>query len=419
METTWQKDWKSHTIYPSLLEDVKCDVTIVGGGISGITLAYLLSKAGKSVVVLEKGNLRDNSHTAYTTAMLMAEVDTSFKNLTEIFGKEKATMVWEAGLDALDVIEKIIREEGIECEFERVPAFIYANNEKEWQGIKEDMQLVKEAGVPLEITEGKENLKIPNSGYYELESQAKFHSLKYCEALRDAATKHGARFFENSEVKNIKGTKIVYTYTQKAKVISSWVVIATYDPFNKPKELFAKKGMYMTYMLELALPKNSLINGLYVDAENPYHYFRVDKLADKDRVIIGGADHRTEIKMDPEKNFAAIEEYANKLFGPNYKIVTKWRGGILETWDGLPFVGSYSSKYPNRFVITGFSGNGITYSTIASKILVDKILGQKNKYYKVFDPMRGYSLAAAYLKGKDYIEEFFHGAIKNMFKKME
>jgi glycine/D-amino acid oxidase-like deaminating enzyme len=415
METTWQKSWQAEKIYPELAEDITADVAIVGGGIAGNTLAYLLARAGKKVAVLERSNMRDTSHTAYTTAMVMAQVDTNFKELTRIFGREKAIKVWLSGLEAIDAIEKTILEENIDCEWKRLPAFIYANDTKEFEGVEEEAELVRDAGFNITLHQNGKGIDIPNAGYYELPSQAIFHPLKYCEGLRKAAEKYGASFYENTEVTRIKENSPAILYTKGGKVTADWVAIATYEPFNKPKELFAKKGLYLTYMYELSIPKDMIKEGLYVDGHNPYHYFRVDSEGTKSRMIIGGADHRIEIKMDPEKNYSELLEYAEKILNTvEYRVETKWRGGILETLDGLPYIGSYSKKHPNIFVVTGFTGNGLTYSRTAANIIADKILGKENIYALVFDPKRRLSLTGIRLKGMDYILEFIHGALRNM-----
>jgi glycine/D-amino acid oxidase-like deaminating enzyme len=420
METTWQKNWEANKQYPTLEGDIEADVVIVGGGITGITLAYQLATSGKKVVVLNKGTLKKSSYTAYTTAMIMAEIDTTYPKLVKMFGAEQAAYIWLLGMEAINNIEEIIKTEDIDCEFAVVPAYIYANNAKEWDGLKEEAKLLKEANFPVEIIEGNsgdKKLEIPNTGAYILTNQAKFHPLKYCDGLRVAAEAKGAKFFEKTAALEINGNEKVEVITKDGKVKADFVIVATYEPFNKPKELFAKKGMYTSYMCELSIPKNILTEGLYVDAQNPYHYFRVDAMQGKDRMIVGGADHRQEIKMNPEKNYAEVLEYAEKILGGvEYKVETKWDGGILETVDGLPLIGRYSREYPNRLVATGYSGNGMTYSMIATKILTDIITGE-NKVANPFEPLRPLRITNLIIKGKDYLEEFFRGAAKNIFRK--
>jgi glycine/D-amino acid oxidase-like deaminating enzyme len=418
MKTTWQRTFQMGKIYPALVGTLHTDVVVIGGGITGTTVAYLLAKAGKQVIVLEKGTVADSSTTAYTTAFLAMDVDTSLSDLKKIFGKQHSHDVWRSGEEAISMVEKIVREEGIDCEFSRMPEYIFARTEKEWDMIATEMHEAQKANFSVELYKHGKHLPFKNNGYALLPNQAKFHPLKYVDGLRRSAEKYGAVFFEHSEAQELADDDHVQVTTSMGKVIATWAVIATYNPFNKPKELFGKKGTYTSYICECSIPQRILPEGLYLDADNPYHYFRVDRGEMHDRLIIGGEDHRKEIKMDPKKNYTALLEYAEKIIGASkYSVITRWNGPILETWDGLPFIGPYSKNFPHHLVATGFSGNGMTYSMIAGMILTDRILGKPNPYAVLYDPRRGYSLTALWIKGRDYIDELIHGALRNIFRR--
>ena len=418
-ETTWQKTWKIFKSYPKLEKDTDTEVVIVGGGIAGITLSYLLAKEGKKVILASKGTLSENGETAETTAFITYEIDTRLQDLKKMFGEEEALSVWRSGADAIDEMERIILEESIDCEFMRTPLFLFANTRRGWQGIEEEAKLGQKAGFDIKIFKDSSGLPFPNQGYVMFEKQAIFHPLKYCDGLRQSAEKYGAKFFENTEIKTIenKGGRVVAS-AAGVKVTADWGAVTTYRPFNKPKELFAKKGMYKSYVVELSIPLGTMPGGLYIDTDNPYHYFRIDRGQSADRMLLGGEDHRKEIKMNPEKNFGALLEYAEKILsGAKYEVATEWAGSILETIDGLPYIGPYSKENPNLSVATGFSGNGITYSIIAGKIIRDYINNSPNNSAKIFRATRPYSFKAFTIKFFDYAEEFFRGAMKNIWRK--
>ncbi len=413
MATTWQKT--AHDPRPALSGSHEADVVIVGGGITGTTAAYILAKAGKKVIVIDKGTLAQ-SVTAYTTAFLTCEIDTDLSDLKKIFGSASSRLIWQSGEEAIQAIETIIKEEDIDCEFTRCPEYIFARSAHQWKLVEEEAAAAKALGFHVEIRKNG-FLPFADPGYALLPNQAKFHPLKYVAALRQRAEAEGALFFEHTRAIELAGDAPVTVLTQSGSVSAPWVIIATYNPFNKSIELYAHKGMYISYIMELAVPKKLLQEGLYIDAQNPYHYFRLDPGENEDRLIIGGEDHRKEIPMNPEKNFGALENYAKKILGKvTYRIITRWSGPILETWDGLPFIGAYSKKYPARLVATGFSGNGMTYAMTAALILADTIQGKKNKYADIFSPKRGYSFRAAFIKGRDYLEEFIFGSLVNFFR---
>ena len=150
-----------------------------------------------------------------------------------------------------------------------------------------------------------------------------------------------------------------------------------------------------------------------MDQSNPYHYFRIDKGEKKDRMILGGEDHRHELPVDPEKQYIALEKYLKTLLPKGrYTITRKWNGPILEPSDGLAYIGRLYKK-ENVYVAMAFSGHGMTYSMIAGKLLSDLILGKKNPYEELYNPLRIPTIKQLLQKGYDYTEELFGGAVKN------
>ena len=134
------------------------------------------------------------------------------------------------------------------------------------------------------------------------------------------------------------------------------------------------------------IPKNKVKEGLYWDLNNPYYFFRVDPQSNHDLMILGGADHRAEIKINENKAYLVLEEYLKKIV-PNikYRVIRRWNGPILEPSDGLALIGEYK---PGQYVATAFSGNGMTYGTIAGIIIPDLILGYENPWEEIYDPSR-------------------------------
>jgi hypothetical protein len=249
----------------------------------------------------------------------------------------------------------------------------------------------------------------------EVEYQGKFHPLKFVAGAARAAENLGARIFEHSKATNIQddGNRVLVTAAGRT-VSAEEVVVATYAPFEDALTTFLKKGMYVSYVLEARLPPGVLREGIYQDAANPYHYFRVDPGQKHDRMIIGGEDHRKELKMDPERNYKALEEYLTGILGDvPYSITRRWFSKVLEPSDGLPLIGRIK---PRRLVATAFSGNGMTYAAIAGALCRDIILGKKNPWEELYDPRRIPTPGQLAMKGRDYVEEFVGGAVKNWLR---
>lgn len=388
------------------------DVAIIGGGLAGISAAYFLSRAGKRCVVFEAEEIGSGA-TAKTTAFLTHFLDTSLADLEKIFGAQKATLAWQSHAEAIDTIERIIQRENIECSFARCPGYYYASQESHVKDLEKEYDAARRLGFSLEW-KGKESLPFTNYGVLEFKNQAKFFVKPYIAGLAAAAKNSGAHIFEHTSVEEIKKDGDDFEiHARDATYTAKNIIIATYYPFGSQAKMRFKKGMYVSYVFELKIPKGALPYAIYEDTENPYNYFRVDEEKDHDSVIVGGQDHRAEITME-KKSFAALEEYVKKTF-PNltYEIISRWKGPILEPADGLALIGEIKDNY---YVATAFSGNGMTYSTIAGQLLSDIISEKESPYQELYNPKRILSLQSIVIKGKDYTEEFFHGAFKNAFK---
>ncbi|MDP2638192.1 MAG: FAD-binding oxidoreductase [Candidatus Levybacteria bacterium] len=413
--STWQSDLNLKQMFPQLKIPLDVDVLIIGGGITGITSSYLLSKSGQRVALIEKEIIGKQSATGLTTAFITQVVDTDLLTLKNIFGIKTARLIWKSGEEAIDFIDKTVRSEEIECEFTRCFNYYYANNQKDASHLQKENSLAEEIGFPTKFTDNN-NLKFFNYGYMQIKNQAKFHPLKYIRKLAKIANKNGVLFFENTLAIKVKEKNLITVKTKFTDITARKVIIATHSPFHHPLQMYFKAGLYITYIIEAIIPKGILREAIYEDLDSPYHYFRIDPQNEYDRIIIGGEDHREDLPISSRKNFKALENYMKKIL-PNvkYKITRRWSGPILEPLDGLPYIGKYS-KDSNQLVTHGYSGNGITYGTISALIFNDIINGKKNPYEKVYDASRMPSIKQMYVKGIDYAQILLGGILKNTLK---
>ncbi len=408
--TSWEDI--SHKLYPPYLGSTTADVVIVGGGMAGVLSAYLLAQAGKKVVLLEKDGL-GSGFTVCTTAFLTQSIDTETSKLIKLFGKQQAKEILASHLSAIDLIEALQKKENISCDFTRCSNYIYANTDKDLKYLAEEAEALINLGIPVRLSEKGEGLGFKTSGYIEVGNQAKFHPMKFLFGLAEKAQKLGAQIFEKSEALKLETLEMgrQRVVTKDGSIDADYVVVATYKPFNNPLNLYFKKGSYVSYVLELAVKGMDLKEGTYEDTENPYHYFRVDPLGENWRVIIGGQDHRADVKISKDKNFNALIEYADTLFPPKNRTITKqWDGIILEPVDGIATIGQINEDHV--LYTLGFSGNGMTYSAISAMIFRDVISGSENSLVPLYHPRRHMGIKKLASKAKDYTEELIKGAVK-------
>lgn len=399
--------------FGSLEKDEAVDVAVIGGGLTGITAAYLLSQAGYTVAVIEKDRLARGA-TGVTTAFLTQYIDTNIAELIPMFGTQKTQDILDSHASAIDLVEHIVAEENIQCEFMRCPHYIYANSEKSDRELREEQQAAAKVGLNLDLREDNA-WPLRYSQYLTLPEQAKFHPLRYLAGLVHLLKERGVHIYEQTEATDIQVTEDGPVVVASAhEVRAKHVIVATYAPFNK--KLFFKKAFYTSYVVQAELPSGSMPEAIYEDMYNPYHYFRIDRLKNRDRMIFGGADHRSDVPVDAEKNFRALEKYMHVAFADvPYKIVRRWSGPIVEPVDGLAFIGPLEQE--NVLYATGFSGTGMTYATIAAKLVTDLIRGQENPWLELYDARRQPTVKQLAYKGYDYSQELLGGAVKNMVRK--
>jgi glycine/D-amino acid oxidase-like deaminating enzyme len=408
-ETTWQ-DISLHDPSSLLQGDISTDVVVIGGGIAGATTAYLLAKAGKKVVIVDKAHSIKDSVTAYTTAFLTRSVDTDFSDLRKRYGEENTNRILQSHEDAIDLVEQIIRDERISCDFVRVPNYSIALSSSGAHVLQKECDISKELGFSAAMKEAS-FFPFKNYGAMVTERQALFHPLKYLQGVLDAFQRLGGEYYTDTEAIAIEGSSPVFVRTLHGTVTAQAVVTATYNPFVQPWWFIFKKGMYKSYVYEITAPHHAIPEGMYEDDNNPYCYFRVEGT----RIIIGGEDHRIELKLNPEKSFNALKDYIEHDLGiSDYSIIRRWTGPILEQTDGAPLIGRYDARHPNRYVATAFSGNGMTNGTIAAQVVTDLIVGKENSYAKLYNPRRMIRFSDIILKGRDYLVELFNGVRDNL-----
>jgi glycine/D-amino acid oxidase-like deaminating enzyme len=383
---------------------LSCDVVIIGSGITGTLIAYFLTQEGFSVAMFDDD--WGGSATMLTTAFLIETIDTSTTELISLYGQEKAALVLESHRRAIDAYQELITNEHIECDFMRVPFYLYANTGSETKEVEEEKSALRELGVDTTDTP----IPLPHAACIELPHQAKFQPLSFTRHLQEKAERQGARFYSSHIELSEDGTLSAHGGAIEAK----HVVMATHYPDAQPARLFFKKARYMTFVIEYFIPKGSLPEGLYEDTEVPYHYLRVDAHGDDMRVLIGGEDRRADIKIPIEKHFEALQTYAHQILPRITRKGMQWYGPIIESGDGLAFIGQIKEDGP--FYVTGHSGNGMTHAMIAAQIYIDQLQGRLNPYAELYAANRPVHIRPHMQKAVEYIEEFAGGALEDLFE---
>jgi len=386
--------WKKARLprFSHLREALKVDVLVVGGGMTGISAAYLLKKTGRTVALVERDRCAQ-ADTGHTTAHLTCVTDLRTQQLVKTFGRDHAQAVWDAGMAAIEQIHEIIKAENIACEFVRIPGYLHASinsSRDETQELKRDADLASELGFAAEFVSHVPLFQRPGIRF---ENQAKFHPLLYLAELVARIPGNGSHVFERTEAKDFEGggKEGPIRVTANGQIITcDVVVIATDVPLTGLSDvasaalLQTKLAPYTSYVIGATLPKKLAPEASFWDTSDPYYYLRIDPQRQRDYAVFGGLDHKTGQATDTNTFFDELEKTLHS-FLPEAKVDRRWSGQVIESHDGLPLIGETTER---QFVATGFSGNGITFGTLSGMMICDAIVGRKNPWRKLFDPNR-------------------------------
>jgi glycine/D-amino acid oxidase-like deaminating enzyme/nitrite reductase/ring-hydroxylating ferredoxin subunit len=393
---------------PSSVGGEPVDVVVVGGGIAGLTTAYLVSKSGKKVVVVEDGYI-GSGETGRTTAHITHALDDRYYNLEQKHGLDGSHIAADSHTAAINRIESIVKEENIDCDFERLDGFLLLDPSDKKESLGKELDAMHRAGInATEIVE-KAPLQSFNTGpCIRFPNQAQFQPLKYLKGLCHAIIKNEGQIFTETHAQEINsdGIKTVDGYTLKARNM----VIATNAPIvDETSKIYNKQDAYRTYVIGARIKKNAIPTALYWDtgdqnSENlvaPYHYVRIQKMdndddnnknKDYELLIVGGEDHQTgNISSDDdiERRYSRLESWARERF-PIEGVEYRWSGQVMEPQDSIAFIGHNpgDDRNNNIYIATGDSGNGITHGTVAGILLTDLILGKNNPWTALYNPSR-------------------------------
>ncbi len=362
------------------------EVCVVGGGIAGLTTAYLLAKAGVKVAVIDDG-LIGGGETSRTTAHLSNAIDDRIYRIEGWHGKEKAVLAVESHVRAIGQIEDIVAAENIDCDFSRLDGYLFESGDGE-DDLDEELAAAHRCGLDTVERVERAPIKDHDTGpCLRFPDQGQFHILKYLAGLARAIESCGGRLISNTRVTEWKGGQIPEVHTAGGDVIAApSIVLATNYPLMS--KMFAQLPAYRTYAIGVRIPKGSVERALFWDTGDPYHYIRTQSDGDDDILIVGGEDHKTGHANDGEERFERLLAWTRERFTEAGEVLYKWSGQCLETHDGLGFLGRYSASEPNVYLITGDSGMGMTHGTIGAMIVSDLIRGKDSPWKDVYDPSR-------------------------------
>ena len=421
MKSVWTKTCHLSK-HPTLEGDIRSQNVVIGAGMAGILIAYLLQEKGQEVIILEANEVA-SGQTKNTTAKITSQHGCIYHNMIKNSGIERAKGYAKANEEAIQKYKEMITKEGISCHFEELPSFLYSVKEKGVEKLKKEAKAAKSLGIDAEYLLGNKITELPFGvmGAVRFMGQAQFHPLEFIEGIAKKLT-----IYEHTKVLEVDGH---FVTTNRGVVVAENVIFATHYPFPiTPGYYFLRQHQSRSYALALKgkdVPKR--LDGMYYGIDKDGLSFRT---ADG-QLILGGSSHRTgkrrkgkstslslchssdscqnkldttspiEMRVSTSKmnrddngkenvgkkqgtytdevwfqkgNFAYLRKKA-VIFYPQAEEVAHWAAQDCMPHDKIPFIGRFSVRKENWYIATGFQKWGMTTSMVSAMIISDRIVG--------------------------------------------
>jgi glycine/D-amino acid oxidase-like deaminating enzyme/nitrite reductase/ring-hydroxylating ferredoxin subunit len=386
---SYWRDFIDFPKFPRLDKEMHVDVVIVGGGITGVTSAYLLANEGLKVAVLEAGQLL-NGTTAHTTAKITAQHDLIYDEFMHQIGSSKTRLYYEANAEALNFIRKTVDQHQIKCDFSKQDAYIYATTEEYAHKLEKEAQAYEKIGIDGGLVE-QMPLDLDIKKGLVMKNQAQFHPLKYLVHLVQIITQKGGLFFEKTTAVNVEtGRRPTVLTRTGSRITADYVLACSHFPF------YEGLGFYFTRMhadrsyILAAKTKKAYPGGMYISADQPVRSLRSVPMNGEEMVLIVGESHKTGQGKETLEHYKALESFGQQVFGLDH-IAYRWSAQDLITLDKIPYIGAITPAQSNILIATGYRKWGMSNGTAAALLFRDILLGKKSAYQKVYTPSRFYA----------------------------
>jgi glycine/D-amino acid oxidase-like deaminating enzyme/nitrite reductase/ring-hydroxylating ferredoxin subunit len=370
--------------FPAPAEEIDVDVAVVGGGITGVSVAHRLKAAGKRVALLEMGRIGQGT-TGYTTAKLTVGQSLVYARLRSTHGPETAKLFADSNREAIVRMGERVAELGIECDWEGASNYVYTESSGRLGELEDELEAMRDAGITAELTRRTE-LPFPVAGAIRVDDQAQLHPLKYLAGLAVGLPGEGSHVFEGTRATAVRTAGRCVVETNRARIHAGHIVLATQLPFLDRALFFAlahpRKSYAVAAMVDQALAPKSM----YIGIDEPTRSIRSTPGEGQTRCLIVGGESGRPGEGLQKKHYEELAEFMRDEFGAEAEL--SWSAHDYMPADGLPYIGRLRGHDGRIHVATGFAKWGLTKATIAAGVIGDAILDRPNPWARLYDAGR-------------------------------
>jgi glycine/D-amino acid oxidase-like deaminating enzyme/nitrite reductase/ring-hydroxylating ferredoxin subunit len=377
--------------FEPLTADLRVECCVLGAGITGLTTALLLQRAGVKVAVVEMDGIA-RGVSGYTTAKVTSLQGQIYSQLESKHGREAAALYADANQAALGTVASLVRELSIDCDFEAQSNYTYCEDPADVSQIEEEAEAASRAGLPVELVHHT-SLPYEVAAAVRLDDQAQFHPRKYLLQIVDELRRGGCLFFDDTRATGVDEGEPCVVETTGGTVRADHVVVATHYTFLDRSMMFPRVHPKRSYALVGPAPEGNVPSGMYLSTE-PTWSVRTVRDGDERLVLAGGSGHNVGQHYDTEERYASLEKWAREKLGLT-EVRHRWSTQDGSSVDTLPYIGRLTPRSRRVFTATAFGKWGMTNGTLAGMIISDLITGTENRWASLFDPHRATVKASA------------------------
>ena len=377
VKSIWEDTSGENAKFPVYEGTKEVDIVVIGGGITGLTAALLLSNAGRNVILLEAKTVGLGT-TGNSTGNLYATVDEHLSVIRSKWSPEVMKAVAESRAAAINLIEKNVIKHLMDCDFHRQPFTLFAENlTKDIESfIEEEFDALLEAGLNPQILEDA-GLPYKTEKALRIEQQAQFNPLKYVQQLA-AVVSENCEIYENSRVIELDD-KTGILKTENGEIKANHILLATHTPIGKYM-IQTLLAPYREFGIAAAITNPGFPGGIFWGLDDPKHSVRSYRTNGQNYVMVIGDKFKTGQHEDSEKYVSGLQNYLTERL-PVSAFTHFWGGQQYRSADGLPYIGKHGDHV---YFMTGFASDGLVYGTLAAMIVSDQVLGNLNPWEEIY-----------------------------------